>query len=189
MMPSKTTFILLFLLVTASAFSQTKADSISVTFPKVMFVNDKNEILLAFDNNRKAYEIPSIGIISGPIGFKEYIDKTAKEIGLTYETYRLGGLFTYVFPNRYRTFIRPYLVVKITGFINGQTLTDTSYQWFSLKAATTEIKYPASSKIVSQVMNNPKQVWCATFEEHGYTNPVDVSKIVFKVIEDFYPIN
>jgi hypothetical protein len=185
----KIAFIIVFLLVTTSAsFSQTKADSISLTFPKVLFVNDKKEVLLGFDDNRKAYEVPSIGLINGPIGFKQYIDKIAKEVGLTYKTYRLGGLFTYVFPDKYRTFIRPYLVVQITGYVNGR-LADTSYKWFSLKAATSEIKYPASSRIVNKVMKNPKQVWCATFEEHGYTNPIHQSKIVFRVIEDFYIIN
>ena len=184
-------FALVFLLVSKSLslFSQTKADSISITFPKILFVNDKKEVLLGFDNRRKAYEVPSNGTIRGPINFRTYIDTIAKELGITYKSYRLGGVFTYIFPKEYATYIRPYFVIRITGFTNGQNISDSSYKWFPLVDALKEIKYPASSKIVEKIMKNPKQVWTATFEEFGYTNPVDVSKIKFRVIEDFNKIN
>ncbi len=39
------------------------------------------------------------------------------------------------------------------------------------------------------VYQNPKTVWAATFEEYGYTNPVDTSKIKFKILEAFYKLN
>ena len=180
---------MIFLTKSSLTFAQTKADSISTTFPKVLFVNDKKEVLLGFDNRRKAYEVPSNGTIRGPIDFKTYIDTIAKELGITYKTYRLGGTFTYIFPKEYATYIRPYFVVKISGYTNGQGISDSTYKWFPVSEAIKEIKYPASSKIVEKIMKNPKQVWTATFEEYGYTNPVDVSKIKFKIIQDFYQIN
>jgi len=106
------TIILLVLLThTFILFSQTKADSISVAFPKILFINDKKEVLLSFDDNRKAYEVPSLGLINGPISFKSYIDTLLKKIGIDYKSFRLGGIFTYIFPDKYRTFIRPYFVV------------------------------------------------------------------------------
>ena len=181
--------LLVFLAKSVSSFSQTKADSISMTFPKVLFINDKKEVLLSFDNDRKAFEVLSNGFITGPIDFKTYIDKLAKDIGIIYKTYRLGGLFTYIYPDKYRTFIRPYFVVRVSGYTNGQSVSDTTCKWFALKDALPEIKYPASAKITEKVLKNPKQVWTATFEEYGYTNPVDVSKIKFRIITDFYKIN
>jgi hypothetical protein len=160
-----------------------------MTFPKVVIVNAQDQILLAFDNDRKAYEVPSIGTIQGPISFKSYIDETTKEVGVTYSSFRLGGVFTYIYPDKYSTFIRPYFVVKFQDYSNGQTRLNPSYKWFSLQEALKEIKYPASAKIVEQIITRPKQVWSATFEEHGYTNPVDIKKIKFRIIENFTSLN
>ena len=171
------------------SFSQTRADSISLTFPKILIINKKQEILLAFDSNRKAYEIPSIGVIKGPISFKSYLDKAAREFGITYDFYRLGGLFTYVFPDKYRTFIRPYFIIQVSGYINGHGLPDATCKWFRIDEALTEIKYPASAAITKKILGNPKAVWSATFEEYGYTNPIDVSKIKFRIVEDFTKID
>jgi len=185
----KITLLLFICLLTLKLFSQSAADSISPTFPKVVFVNEKNEILLTYDDNRKAYEVISCGFIEGPIDFNKYIDTLANDIGVTYSSYRLGGLFTYIFPNSYSTFIRPYFVVPVDGFVNKKGVSDTTCKWFSLKEALKEIKYPASAKVVDKILSSPKQVWSATFEEYGYTNPVDVSKIKFRIITDFQRIN
>ncbi len=169
--------------------SQTKADSISLTFPKIIIENNHKQILLAFDNNRKAFEVPSIGIIDGPISFKSYIDTIAAKLGIKYKFFRLGGIFTYIFPDKYSTFIRPYFVVQLQGFLNGKNILDSSYKWFSVENALKEIKYPASERIVRKIMKYKKRVWSATFEEYGYTNPVDISKIKFRIIEDFSKLN
>jgi len=66
---------------------------------------------------------------------------------------------------------------------------DTSYKWFSLENRLKEIKHPASVKIVEKIMKSPKNVWAATFEEYGYTNPVDTSKIKLRLVEDFSVLN
>ena len=174
---------------TTALFAQTKADSISLTFPKVLIINDKNQVLLGYDDDRKAYEVPSIGTIRGPVAFKAYIDKTTRDIGIKYKSFRLGGIFTYIFPNAYSTFIRPYFVVKFDGYSNGKNLADTSCKWFSFTDAVKEIPYPASSEIVNRVLFYPRTVWGATFEEYGYTNPVDRTKITFKIMEDFFKLN
>lgn len=62
--------------------SQTAADSISPTFPKVLFVNKSNEVLLYYDDRRQAFEVPSNGFIEGPIDFTAYIDSLANDIGI-----------------------------------------------------------------------------------------------------------
>ena len=62
-----------------SLFAQTKADSISIIFPKVLLVNNKKQVLLSYYSDRKAFEVPSMGTIDGPISYKSYIDTTAKE--------------------------------------------------------------------------------------------------------------
>ncbi|MFN8338909.1 MAG: hypothetical protein U0T36_07795 [Saprospiraceae bacterium] len=166
-------------------FAQTAADSISPTFPKVLFINNADEILLYFNTKRQAYEVPSNGFIEGPIDFDQYIDSLAFDFGLKYDTYTLGGLFTYIYPNSYSTFIRPYFVVKIDDAQNTAPIKDLNCKWFSIEQTLNEIKYPASRKIVNQIMRHPEHVWTATFQEYGYTNPVDESKIKFKLISDF----
>lgn len=169
--------------------AQTKADSISIIFPKVLVINDKKQVLLSYDSDRKAFEVPSMGTIDGPISYKSYIDTTAQNMGIKYKNLKLGGLFTYIFPKEYSTYIRPYFVVEFTGYSNGKSLADSSYKWFSYKDAIKEIPYPASSMITERIVLKPKTVWGATFEEYGYTNPVDKSKIKFKILEDFFKLN
>jgi hypothetical protein len=190
MLQFKTIFISLFILLMSNCISaQSKADSISIIFPKVLVINNKKQVLLSYDNNRKAFEVPSMGTIDGPISYKSYIDSAAKDMGIKYTNFRLGGLFTYIFPKEYSTFIRPYFVVKFAEYANGQNLADSSYKWFSFTDAVNEIPYPASSKIVEKILFQSKTVWGATFEEFGYTNPVDKSKIKFKILEDFFKLN
>ncbi|GGH67099.1 hypothetical protein HNQ91_001728 [Filimonas zeae] len=185
-----TATLLLVLLVPAGAVkAQTKADSISLFFPKVLITDSSNRVLLVYDANRKAYEIPSIGTMAGPSSIKDYIQKTAEEIGITYRGFRLGGMFTYIFPDKYRTFIRPYFVVQSNGYANGTGLADTTCHWFTREEAIALIPYPASALIVRQLLEKPAITWGGSFEEYGYTNPVDTSKIVFRQLEHFYPLN
>ncbi len=172
-----------------TVLAQTKADSISIVFPKVLVTNKQKQVLLVYDNRRKAYEVPSMGTIDGPISYSSYLDTTAKDMGIEYSTFRMGGLFTYIFPKEYSTYIRPYFVVKFTKYVDNKGLADPAYKWFSFKDAIQEIPYPASSMIVEKILFQPKVVWGGTFEEYGYTNPVDKSKIKFKVLEDFFKLN
>ena len=190
-MPPRNPLLLLTLIfiTSHSAFAQTKADSISIIFPKVLLINDQKQVLLSFDNIRKAYEVPSMGTIDGPISYTSYVDAAAKDMGVTYKHLRLGGMFTYIFPKSYSTYIRPYFVIKFTGYISGTQLADSSYKWFSYKDAVKEIPYPASAMIVEKILSQPKIVWGASFEEYGYTNPVDRSKITFRILENFFKLN
>lgn len=179
----------LFILLSSTTQAQSKADSISQVFPKIIITNNNHEILLTFDQNRKAWEVPSIGTLNGPVSMKEHLHQVAEELGITYTSFRMGGLFTYIFPNRYSTFIRPYFVMKFKGYKDGNSLRDTTCKWFPIPAAIKMIPYPASALIVQQVMTHPHHVWAATFEEYGYTNPVDTSKIRFRQLEVFYTLD
>jgi len=185
-----TSLFLFFLLLNSGAvFAQTKADSINLIFPKAVIINNKKQVLLSFDNNRKAYELPSIGFLEGPISFDQYVRRTAEELNVIIATWRLGGMFTYIYPNKYRTVIRPYFVMYYKGNPDPGNFKDTTSKWFSYEAAVKAIPYPASARALQRVLSDPKAVWSATFEEYGYTNPVDTSKITFRVIEDFYKMN
>lgn len=181
--------LLLFLTATGSVNAQSKADSISLFFPKVIITDSNQRVLLVYDGNRKAYEVPSIGTMAGPLSTKEYIQKTADETGITYRSFRLGGMFTYIFPDQYRTLIRPYFIVQANGYVNGSGLADTSCHWFTREEALALIPYPASALIVRQLLEKPAIVWGGSFEEYGYTNPIDTSKIRFRQLEHFYPLN
>lgn len=180
--------LIFFVGVASLANAQTAADSITVTFPKVIVKNKKGEILLIFDNNRKAYEVPG-ATLEGPVSFKAYIEAMAAELGIDYTGFTLGGIFTYRYPNRYRTVVRPYFVVDFSGYRQGKALDAQRYKWFSAQDAVNEIPYPASAKIVEKITKQPKTVWGATFEEYGYTNPVDRTKITFHIVEDFYALH
>jgi hypothetical protein len=187
-------FIIFIIIIFAFVFNicklngQTAADSISPTFPKVLFVKKNNDVLLYYDEHRKAYEVPSNGFIEGPMDFAKYIDSLAKDLGVDYDGFRLGGLFTYIYPNSYSTFIRPYFVVSVIG--NKElNLKDPKCKWFTLDYALKEIKYPASRMITEKLLTDSISVWMATFEEYGYTNPVDERKIKFRVLADFSRLN
>lgn len=173
----------------ANLSAQTAADSISVVFPKVLAVKNKKEVLLYYDARRLAYEVPSIGTLDGPVSYKAYVDSAAKDIGITYKNLRLGGIFTYIYPNEYSTYIRPYFVIQYTGQLDANQIIDSSYKWVPIKEAIELIPYPASSMIVEHILEHPRVVWGATFEEYGYTNPVDTSKIKFRIIENFFQLN
>lgn len=178
-----------FTFISCKVQSQTAADSISPTFPKVVFVNQNHDVLLYYDDRRQAYEVPSNGFLEGPIDFGKYIDSLAADFGFTYDKIRLGGIFTYIYPKSYSTFIRPYFVVHIKGTSNNNNLKDNKCKWFPLREALYEIKYPASRMIMEKILKYKKNVWTATFEEYGYTNPVDEGKIKFKVLSDFMTLN
>lgn len=181
--------VVLFALIINPIYAQTAADSISIIFPKVLVVNDKKEVLLYYDKKRNAYEVPSMGTLDGPVSYTSYIDSTARDMGIKYKNLKLGGLFTYIFPNEYSTYVRPYFVITCTGYRDNKNLADSSYKWFPYKNGVREIPYPASAMIVEKILFNPGKVWGATFEEYGYTNPVDRSKIKFKLLEDFFKLN
>lgn len=181
-------WLLIFLVCIVALAKAQSADSITVTFPKVIVKNKKKEILLIYDDNRKAYEVPG-ATFEGPISFKAYIDAMAAEMGIQYTTFALGGIFIYKYPNRYRTVVRPYFIVDFSGYRDDKAFDQRRYKWFSVQNAIDEIPYPASAKIVEKVMKQPKTVWGAMFEEYGYTNPVDKSKIMFRMLEDFYALH
>ena len=174
----------------ASSFAQTPADSISSTFPKFLVRNEKGQVLLVYDTDRQAWEVPGLQY-AGPISFKNSVDKAAKEFGISYDQMGLGGLFTYHYPYRYKTVIRPYFTMHFTGFLDGKDFSQiASFKWFDTKDIEKVILYPASAMIVKQIIQYPKTVWSAAFEEYGYTNPMtDPSKIKFRVIEPFYKFN
>ena len=170
------------------ASALTAADSISITFPKVLVVNRSGDVVLVFDSQRQALEVPG-ATLEGPLSFKAYVDTLALEIGVRYSSFRLGGVFSYLVPGRYRSVIRPYFVLEFSDYVNGTALADTSFRWVKGTEAVRQIPYPASARIVERILTQPEHVWGGTFEEDGYTNPVDRSKIRFRVVEDLYQLD
>lgn len=188
-MKSRGVAVLYLLLIWSAPGVPAQKPAESPTFPKVLFVNGSGEVLLLFDNNRKAFEVPSIGTIVGATSLRGYVDLAAKELGVKCKSFRLAGLFTYLMPEKSTAVIRPYLVAECDGYTDGRGPSNPGAKWFPVSAALKEIKYPASAMIVERVLKEPTRVWGASFEEHGYTNPVDPAKITFKVLENFYPLN
>jgi|tagenome__1003787_1003787.scaffolds.fasta_scaffold20110247_1 hypothetical protein len=159
----------------------------SPTFPRVLFVHGHDHVLLIFDKNRQAYEVPGVGAMTGGASFKSYFVALARDLGVSYKSPRLGGIFTYV--SEGKSVISPYFVAEFDGYLNGERLANREAKWFPLSEALKEIKYPASAMIVERIMKDPGTVWGASFEESGYTNPIDPAKITFRVIEQFYRLN
>lgn len=178
----------LFLLASPS-FGQTKADSISNTSPKFLIRNQRKQILLIFDASRQAWEVPGAQY-AGPITFRNLADSVAKEYGVKCKGLKLAGLFTYRYPARYKTVIRPYFTMSFTGFADGKNFRKGQrLQWFSPKEISKVILYPASVVIVNRIVSKPKGVWAGAFEEYGYTSPMtDPAVVKFRVVESLYQL-
>jgi hypothetical protein len=148
---------------------------------KVLIRNDKNEILLVYDDRRQAWEVPG-STHQGEATVRNVIDMVASEFGITYAGLRLGGLFTYHNPETGTTIVRPYYTAQVRGSKDVE-----KSKWFSLAEAKKVIPYPASVQIIEKLSSEPEHVWGAAFEEYGYTSPMtDRSAVKFRVLEDFY---
>src|SRR5262245_58301674 len=106
----KSLWCIAFLAVASTASAQTAADSISITWTKYIIMNDRQEVLLCYDEDYKAWELTGCGY-EGPITFRNLMDSLADFLGIKYDDYKLGGIFSYFKPNRYRATIKPYYVV------------------------------------------------------------------------------
>lgn len=157
---------------------------------KVMFRNDKDEIMLVFDDRRQAWEVPG-ATHQGQATTKQMIDSVARDLGITFTDLRLGGLFTYHNPESGTTIVRPYYTARLRGSLEGSGVkVEAKTKWFSPAEATKAIPYRASVQIIEKLMREPEHVWAAAFEEHGYTSPMtDHTNVKFRVIEDFYRLN
>ena len=154
---------------------------------KALFRNEKGEIVLVFDDNRKAWEVPGTSH-QGEATTKDLMNVLARDLGITYGDYQLGGLFTYHNPQRRTTIVRPYYMGRFRGYIDGKGFRDREkMKWFSFSEAKKIILYPASILIVGKLLREPTRVWGGAFEEYGYTSPMtDRGAVKFRIIEDFY---
>ncbi len=80
-------------------------------------------------------------MFEGPVSFKEYIDTLAAEMGIEHTSFMLGGMFSYKYPNRYRTVVRPYFIVEfsVIAITNPLTRSATSgfrYRMLLMKSPT-----------------------------------------------------
>ena len=156
---------------------------------KAMFRNEKDEILLVFDDRRQAWEVPGT-THQGQATARNLIDALASELGITYTGLGLRGLFTYHNPQTGTTIVRPYYTAQFRGFLDGKALKDSvKSKWFSLAEVKKVVPYPASVQIVDKLSRQPEHVWAAAFEEYGYTSPMtDRTAVKFRVLEDFYEL-
>ena len=156
---------------------------------KVIFRNDKGEILLVFDDRRQAWEVPG-GSHQGQATARNLIDTLASELGISYTDLRLGGLFTYHNAESGTTIVRPYYTAEFRGFLEtGSSKEVVKSNWFNLAEAKKVIPYPASVQILERLSRQPEHVWAAAFEEYGYTSPMtDRTAVKFRVLEDFYEL-
>jgi hypothetical protein len=180
------TLIVVFFIYTNLVFSQTIADSINITWTKYIIINDKSEVLLRYVETFKAWELTGCGY-EGSITLKNLMDSVAIFLGIKYDSYKLGGMFTYTKPGRYRATIKPYFIVHFTGYINEKYFTDTlNTKWVSIQEAKKIIPYPTMVMILDQLIKFPNNVWGGAFEEYNYSPPTATK---WKVIEPFYKLN
>jgi hypothetical protein len=160
-------------------------DSMSITWTKYIITNDKNQVMLCFDKYYKAWELPGIGY-EGPVTFKSLLDSYSVFLGINYDDFRLGGLFSYFKPGRNRVIIKPYFIVHFSGYAEGNSFKDTAgTKWTDIEEAKKIIPYPTMVLILDQLTKYPENVWGGAFEEYNYI-PVDSTK--WKVIEPFYKL-
>ena len=166
--------------------AQTASDSISVTWTKYIIINDSNQVLLGYDKSYHAWELPGFSY-EGPISLKNLMDSVGHFLGIRYDDYALGGLFTYSKPGRYRTTIKPFFTVRFKGYLNGASFRFPGRtKWAGLDSARKIIPYPTMVMILDQLTKYPKTVWGGAFEEYDYDSP---SGIKWKVLDPFYKLN
>ena len=179
-------FLVALFLSQSPVHAQTRADSISTTWAKYIFHNDQNEVLLVYDTYYKAWELPGCGY-EGPISLNNLMDSLAYHYGITYDSMKLGGIFTYTNPGRYRTSIKPYFAVHFSGYINGNSFRNPKrMKWVGIEEAMKTIPYPTMKLILGQLTKSPRAVWGGAFEEYGYMPP---DTLTWKVVEPFYLLN
>lgn len=157
---------------------------------KVVFFDDRQRILLVFDEARQAWEIPGTAP-EGTVTVRELVDGMAGEFGLSFDRLELRGLFTYHNPQTSRTILRPYFAARFRTFIDGHGFRPGQrLQWFALDDALSAIPYPASRLILKKIMREPRDVWGAAFEEYGYASPMTPeTRVTFRIVEDFYKLH
>lgn len=165
------------------------AERNAVVGVKALFQNANGEILLVFDDRRQAWEVPGMSH-EGKLTTSNLMDALARDLGITYRDYRLGGLFTYHNPQTGTTIVRPYFRARFRDYLDGTGFKDgAKSKWFNLIEAKKVIPYPASVLIVEKLLGQPERVWGGAFEEYGYTSPMtDRAAVKFRIIEDFYSL-
>ena len=181
----KVALIFLLYIVSISCNGQSNADSITTTWTKYLVVNDRQQIMLQYDTYYKAWELEGAGY-EGPITLRNLMDSIALNLGFKYDSYKLGGLFTYQKPQRYRVTLKPVYIVHFSSYINGISFTDTANtKWFNLEDAKKLIPYPTMNLIIDQLMKFPNNVWGGAFEEYNYNKPGGTK---WRIIEPFYKL-
>jgi hypothetical protein len=178
--------IIIVLILAVNLRAQNRADSISTTFSKFVVLNDKKQVLLVYSSYYKAWELPGTAY-EGPITFNNLLDTCANYFGIKYKDAKLGGLFTYFKPSRYRATIKPYFVMRFIGYAHGNQFSDTANtKWFDVEKAKKIIPYPTMVLILDQLLKYKGDVWGAAFEEYNYDPP---SGTKWRIIEPFYKLN
>jgi hypothetical protein len=181
-----TTFLLLLSFCFVNLFGQTKADSVSVIYPKYLIMNDLNQVLLVYDKNYDAWEFEGT-YYRGSITLKNLLDSITLNLGVKYDNCKLGGIFSYHNPKKYKVFLKQYYIVHFTDYINGKSFKDPSQtKWVSIEEARKIIPYPTMVLILDQLTEQPNKVWGGAFEEYNYKPLTDIK---WKVIEPFYELN
>lgn len=149
-------------------------------------MNDLNQVLLVYDKNYDAWELEGANY-RGSITLKKLLDSVTLNLGIKYDNYKLGGIFSYHNPKRYKVVLKQYYIVHFANYINGKSFKDSSQtKWVSVEEARKIIPYPTMVLILNQLIEQPNKVWGGAFEEYNYKPLKDIK---WRVVESFYALN
>lgn len=139
-----------------------KTDNYTVLY--LIILNENGEVLL--QKNRAGWH--TLGIRSNENqSVREALDSLANSIGLTIQSVKLAGLYTYKFeglPDHKEVSFRTHFTAKFkSGKLIQPNDVDREYRWTSIKEAMEKITFESLRLETSQILKNPETIWGGSF--------------------------
>lgn len=139
-----------------------KTDNYTVLY--LIILNENGEVLL--QKNRAGWH--TLGVRSNENqSVREALDSLANSIGLTIQSVKLAGLYTYKFeglPDHKEVSFRTHFTAKFkSGKLIQPNDVDREYRWTSIKEAMEKITFESLRLETSQILKNPETIWGGSF--------------------------
>lgn len=150
-------------LIAAQAIKpEPKKDNYTVQY--LIILNDNKEVLL--QKNKSGWHTLAMRSNQNQ-SIREALDSLAQTIGLSIDSLKLAGLYTYKFQglaDHNQISFRTHFTAKLKkGKVIQPNETDRSYHWTPVKEAMEKITFESLKLETKQILKNPKQVWGGSF--------------------------
>jgi hypothetical protein len=168
-----------------SAFAQEARKPDNYTVQYLIVKNDNNEILMM--KNQAGWHTLAMRSTANQ-SIKEALDSLAGTIGISIESPKLAGLYTYKFeglPDHKQVSFRTHFTARYKG---GEVVqpqdANREYHWVAIPDAMSRITFESLKLETSQILKHPQQVWGGSFLITWKGDKF----IGSKVVEEPYPL-